>query len=102
MAEYEREKEQIQQKAEELERDAQNHLLIHQGLASSVTMFQIAIGVGAISALMRRRGFWLASLAVGAVGLYFLIQSLVTTGVEISNFLRGMSTHGLGTEIPNG
>jgi Domain of unknown function (DUF4337) len=78
VAEYERDKEQIQKKAEELERDAQNHLRIHQGLAGSVTMFQIAIAVGAISVLMRRRGFWLASLAVGAVGVYFLIQSLLT------------------------
>jgi len=80
VAEYERDKEQIQKKAEELERDAQNHLRIHQGLAASVTMFQIAIAVGAISVLMRRRGFWLASLAVGAVGVYFLIQSLVSVG----------------------
>ena len=65
MAEYERDKEQIQKKAEDFEKDAQNHLQTHEALASSVTMFQIAIAVGAISVLIRRRSFWLGSLVVG-------------------------------------
>jgi hypothetical protein len=77
VAQYERDKEQIQKKAEDFEKDAQNHLRTHEGLASSVTMFQIAIAVGAISVLMRRRSFWLASLVVGAIGIYFLVHSLV-------------------------
>ena len=38
-------------------------------------MFQIAIAVGAIAVLIRRRAFWLASLVVGLVGIVFLIQS---------------------------
>ena len=80
VAEYERGKEQIQKKAEDFEKEAQNHLQIHEGLASSVTMFQIAIAVGAISVLMRRRSFWLASLVVGAIGIVFLIQSLLGLG----------------------
>ncbi len=81
VAEYQRDKEQIQKKAEDFEKDAQNHLQTHQGLASSVTMFQIAIAVGAISVLMRRRSFWFASLVVGAIGIYFLIQSLISSAV---------------------
>jgi len=36
----------------------------HQKLASSVTMFQIAISLGAISVLIGRRKFWYASVAV--------------------------------------
>jgi hypothetical protein len=43
-------------------------------------MFQIAIALGAISVLMRRRSFWLGSLVVGAIGIYFLIQALLTVG----------------------
>jgi Domain of unknown function (DUF4337) len=81
VAEYEREKEQIQKKAEDFEKDAQKHLRTHEGLASSVTMFQIAIAVGAISVLMRRRSFWLASLVVGAIGICFLVQSLVAASL---------------------
>jgi hypothetical protein len=80
LAEYEREKEQIQKKAEDFQKDARKHLQIHESLASSVTMFQIAIAVGAISVLMRRRSFWLASLVVGAIGVVFLTQSLLTAG----------------------
>jgi Na+/H+-translocating membrane pyrophosphatase len=74
IARYDAEKEQIQKKAEELEKDAQNHLRTHQALAASVTMFQIAIAVGAIAVLIRRRAFWLGSLLVGAIGMVFFIQ----------------------------
>jgi hypothetical protein len=79
LVEYERDKEQIQKKAEDFEKDAQNHLKTHESLAASVTMFQIGIAVGAISVLIRRRSFWLASLVVGAIGICFLIQSLLVT-----------------------
>lgn len=82
VAEYERDKEQIQKKAESFEKDAQKHLQTHQGLASSVTMFQIAIAVGAISVLMRRRSFWFGSLVIGAIGICFLIQSLVAAAMR--------------------
>ena len=78
VAQYERDKEEIQKKADNFEKAAQRHLQTHEGLASSVTMFQIAIAVGAISVLMRRRSFWLGSLVVGAIGIYFLIQALLT------------------------
>jgi hypothetical protein len=80
IARYDAEKEQIQRKAEELEKDAQNHLRTHQALAASVTMFQIAIAVGAIAVLIRRRAFWLGSLLVGAIGMVFFIQSFVFGG----------------------
>jgi lipopolysaccharide export LptBFGC system permease protein LptF len=80
ITQYDAEKEQIQKKAEELEKDAQNHLRTHQALAASVTMFQIAIAVGAIAVLIRRRAFWLGSLLVGAIGMVFFIQSFVFGG----------------------
>jgi hypothetical protein len=77
IAEYERDKEKIQKEAEDFEKDARNHLRTHEGLASSVTLFQIAIALGAISVLVRRRSFWLGSLVLGAIGVFFLIQSLL-------------------------
>src|SRR6185437_2272263 len=55
VAQYQQEKEAIAKKAEELEKEAQTHLRTHEVLASSVTMFQIAIAVGAISVLIRSR-----------------------------------------------
>jgi Domain of unknown function (DUF4337) len=80
LAQYERDREEISKKADELEKEAQVHLRTHEVLASSVTMFQIAIAVGAIAVLIKRRGFWLASLVVGLFGIGFLIQSFFTAG----------------------
>jgi Domain of unknown function (DUF4337) len=82
VAQYEREKEEIRKKAEDLEKEAQTHLRTHEVLASSVTMFQIAIAVGAISVLMRSRAFWLVSLILGVAGIVFLCQSFFTAGVH--------------------
>jgi len=81
LAQYERDREEISKKADELEKEAQVHLRTHEVLASSVTMFQIAIAVGAISVLIRSRVFWLASLAVGLVGIVFFIQSFFAASV---------------------
>src|SRR5258707_392851 len=60
-AEYLDDKEHIQAKAEELGKEAQHDLKIHHLLARSVTMCQIAIAVGAISVLTRKRAFWFVS-----------------------------------------
>jgi hypothetical protein len=60
--------------------EARHHLLTHHVLARSVTLFQIAIAVGAISVLTRRRAFWFVSLAFGLLGLVFLAQSLLASG----------------------
>jgi hypothetical protein len=43
-------------------------------------MFQIAIAVGAIAVLIRRRAFWLGSLAAGAIGIVFLVHSFILGG----------------------
>lgn len=82
VAQYVRDKEQIAKKADELEKESNVHLRTHEVLASGVTMFQIAIAVGAIAVLIRRRGFWLASLVVGLIGIAFLIQSFFTAGAH--------------------
>jgi len=79
-AEYSQEKERIQQKAEELGREARQGLRTHHILARSVTMFQIAIAVGAISVLTKRRAFWFVSLGFGVVGLLFVAQSWLSLG----------------------
>ena len=80
VVQYQQDKELIAKKADELEKEAQTHLRTHEVLASGVTMFQIAIAVGAISVLIRSRPFWLISLGLGVVGIAFLIQSFFTAG----------------------
>jgi hypothetical protein len=40
-------------------------------------MFQIAIAVGAISVLTKRKRFWFVSLTFGAAVLVFLLQALL-------------------------
>ena len=79
---YREEKEQIQKKAEELAGEAKHYLSTHHVLARSVTMFQIAIAIGAISVLTRRKAFWFVSLAFGAVGLLFVAQSFLSIGAR--------------------
>ena len=80
VAAYQRDKEKIEKRAEDLEKTGRHHLWTYQKLASSVTMFQIAISLGAISVLMRRRSFWYASIVVGFVGIAFLVEAIVTAG----------------------
>jgi hypothetical protein len=79
IAQYEREKEGISKKAERLEGESKRLLHLHERLAVSVTLFQIAIAVGAISVLIKRKTFWWASLVVGVVGVCFFAQALVSS-----------------------
>ena len=58
-------------------RESLKHLREHVPLSRGLTMFQVAIAVGAISVLTRRREFWFVCLAFGVVGVGFLIWGLV-------------------------
>jgi hypothetical protein len=80
IASYEKEKDDIQKEAAKLQKESEEHLTWHSGLARSVTFFQIAIATGAISVLMKRRSFWLGSIVVGLIGLFFFIQTLMMRG----------------------
>ncbi len=79
MEDYKKEKEEIQKKAEELEKEAEHFLHTHHGLAISVTMFQIAIVMGAVSVLSKRKWFWLVSIGFGVVGVVYFTQSWMMT-----------------------
>ena len=75
--EYKTDKEKISATAEEKEKEAQHELKTHQIFARSVTLFQIAISIGAISVLTRRPKFWFVSLVMGATGLFFFVQAFL-------------------------
>ncbi len=75
---YAEEQSEIQEKARELEkeRDAREHeaehlMHLHHRFAAAVALFQVAIALGAVAALTRKQLVWLASMALGAVGIAF-------------------------------
>jgi len=74
IAGYKKDQDDIAAEANEKQKSAEAHLHRHVIFARAVTLFQIAIAIGAISALTNRRSFWFVSLAFGAGGLLFLAQ----------------------------
>jgi hypothetical protein len=70
---YRDDQEKISEIAKEKQEAAEHHLKIHQAMAKSVTFFQIAIAISAISILVRRRKFWYGSLAFASIGLGFFV-----------------------------
>ena len=77
LGDYKKDQEEISTAAKEKEAEASLHFHHHVILARGVTLFQIAIAMAAISALIRRRRFWFVSLAFGAGGACFLIQGII-------------------------
>ena len=74
-ARYEEEQKEIKAEAEQTQEAAKTYFHKHEIFARSVTMFQIAIAIAAISALTRKRTFWFVSLVFGLVGVGFLVQA---------------------------
>jgi Domain of unknown function (DUF4337) len=74
---YAEEQKEIEKEAKQLQEEAESHLTRHKLLAPAVTMFQIAIAVGAISALTKRKIFWGVSLLFGVAGLCFFALELI-------------------------
>ncbi|PYK31638.1 MAG: hypothetical protein DME57_02980 [Verrucomicrobia bacterium] len=73
---YEKEQEEIKAEAEHKQSEAKSNFHQHEILARGVTMFQIAIAIAAISALTKKRRFWLVSLLFGIAGAVFLALGL--------------------------
>src|SRR6266496_1480665 len=70
---YEKEQEEIKSEAEHKQAEAKSNFHQHEVFARSVTMFQIAIAIAAISALTKKRRFWIVSLLFGIAGCVFLV-----------------------------
>src|SRR5216117_1610967 len=69
---YEKEQEEIKSEAEHKQTEAKTDFRRHEVFARGVAMFQIAIAIAAVSALTKKRRFWIVSLLFGAVGCIFL------------------------------
>jgi hypothetical protein len=76
-ARYEEEQSEIKKDAEQKEAGAKMNFHRHEVYARSVTMFQIAIAIAAISALTKKRSFWIVSLLFGAIGCVFLVLASI-------------------------
>ena len=74
---YEKEQEEIKSDAERKEAAAKSNFHKHEVFARGVTMFQIAIAIAAISALTKKRHFWVVSLLFGLVGCGFLVLASI-------------------------
>ena len=68
--------------------EAHMHLARHETLSLSVTLFQLAIALSAITILTKMRLFWLGSLLFGVVGLIYLSVAstkLLTMSHHVAN-----------------
>jgi hypothetical protein len=71
--------EQLSQRTEELNAEAEGQLAQHQRFAVSVTLFQVAIGLAAIAALLRMPPVWWVSLGAGALGVLSFVNGFTLT-----------------------
>jgi len=77
-AQYQEEQSEIKREAEHKQAEAKANFHKHEVFARSVTMFQIAIAIAAVSALTKKRRFWFVSLVFGLAGAVFLVLGSMT------------------------
>ena len=76
MFRYESEMKEIKEMAEEKQNKSSHRLEQRKILANGVTLFQISIAIGAISAITRKKPLWYASLLFGLGGVVQLIHEI--------------------------
>lgn len=77
LEDYKREQTEISESAKEHQAGSEHHLKIHEFFARAVTMFQVAIALGAVAILSRKRRFYFASLGLAILGIGFFVQGLL-------------------------
>jgi hypothetical protein len=75
--ENKKEQQEIMSKAKEAETESHQHVESHNILARSVTLFQIAIAIGAISILIKKRIYWFISLGFALFATFFFVMQLL-------------------------
>lgn len=74
---YKEEQEEIKKEATEKERESRLLIHKHEGLATTVTFFQVAIAMIAIAILTKRKHFLNVSVGLGLLGLIWMIKSFL-------------------------
>lgn len=72
---YNTDQQEIKSIAEDHEKKSEEHLKKHLILARSVTLFQIAIAISAISILTEKRPLWYLSIALSLIGAGFFLAT---------------------------
>jgi len=67
----------IMQEAKDAQKESDEHVVKHKILARGVTLFQVAIAIGAISIITKRKSLWLVSMGFAIIGIFFLMQGTV-------------------------
>jgi|SRR5665213_265604 len=67
----------IMAKAQDLQKESDEHVARHKILARGVTMFQVAIAIGAISIITKRKALWFTSIAFAIAGIFFLFSGIL-------------------------
>ncbi|HXB97053.1 MAG TPA: DUF4337 domain-containing protein [bacterium] len=73
---YKTDQKDISDKATELDNESELLLAKHEVLSKGVTLFQIAIALGAIAVLTKRKNLWFVSLLTSLGGIFFLVKGL--------------------------
>jgi len=63
--------------AKDFQKESNVHVALHKILARGVTLFQVAIAIGAISIITKRKLLWFVSMGFAAIGVFFLLQGTV-------------------------
>ena len=64
----------IMEEAKDAQKESDGHVAKHKILARGVTLFQVAIAIGAISIITKRKALWIVSVGFAFVGIFFLLQ----------------------------
>jgi hypothetical protein len=72
-----KEQQEIMEKAQGYQKESDEHVARHKILARGVTMFQIAIAIGAISIITKRKLLWIVSVGFATAGIIFLLQGVL-------------------------
>lgn len=73
IAKLDREQQETQQEARNLQVESEQYLQRHELFARSVAALQVGISMGAISALTRKRLVWYLGLGIAAIGIGFMV-----------------------------
>jgi hypothetical protein len=77
IARYDREKGEIKQQAERLQNDQESLKLHNVNFSMAVMLLQIAIMLSAVGALIKKKFSWLMGLAIGLVGLLYMVNGFL-------------------------
>ena len=77
LADYGTKKEEHRIEAKRKHDESEAHVRKHLPLSLGLTMFQVGIAIGAISALTKQKAFWFVSIAIGAAGVGFFAWGLL-------------------------